>query len=135
MKYQVRRRLTNKEENFIKAFMKSNNATEAALEAYDCSTRESAQALGSTVLTKPHIQDAMEHIKRNVIDSVSDSLKKRGYLEQAIASAEADLTDPDGEIRENARNFLAKVAMYIAPHDNKKVTENKHVHLNIPKRD
>lgn len=52
--------MTRKQRKFIKEFIKSHNATEAAIEAYNCKDRVTAASIGYENLRKPHIQEAVK---------------------------------------------------------------------------
>src|SRR5690242_339010 len=49
-------------ERFLELYLKTGNATQAAFEVFDCSSRRSAQALGSKYLkkAKPMIRSLMD---------------------------------------------------------------------------
>ncbi|MCK9371320.1 terminase small subunit [Candidatus Dojkabacteria bacterium] len=53
-------KLTIKQKRWIKAYIETGNATEAAMQAYDCKDRDSARALGSENLAKLNIAELME---------------------------------------------------------------------------
>ncbi len=44
-------KITIKQRKFLKAYLETGNATEAAMQAYDCKDRGSAQSLGSETLS------------------------------------------------------------------------------------
>ena len=52
--------LTLKQRKWIKEYIKTGNATEAAMRVYDCKDRESASAIGTQNLGKLSIPDLME---------------------------------------------------------------------------
>jgi hypothetical protein len=55
-------RLTLKEQNFCIAVAEGKSRTQAAMEAYDCSSRESAKALQNTISNKPEIEESITAI-------------------------------------------------------------------------
>ncbi len=44
--------LTIKQRRFLEVYIETGNATEAAMQAYDCKDRKSAKSLGNSILTK-----------------------------------------------------------------------------------
>jgi hypothetical protein len=52
-------RLTPKEQQFCLAVAEGKSRTQAAMEAYDCSSRESAKALQNTISDKPEIEQSI----------------------------------------------------------------------------
>ena len=54
--------LTLKQRKWIKEYIKTGNATEAAMRVYDCKDRESATSIGHENLTKLHVPDLMEEM-------------------------------------------------------------------------
>lgn len=55
--------LTLKQRKWIKEYIETGNATEAAMRVYDCKTRESAHTIGSENLSKLAISDLMEEMQ------------------------------------------------------------------------
>src|SRR3990167_939137 len=54
--------LTIKQRKWIKEYIETGNATEAAMRVYDCKDRDSARALGSENVAKLSIPDLMEEM-------------------------------------------------------------------------
>ena len=54
--------LTEKEQKFVQGRVQGMSQTQAALEAYDVSSRESAKALGHTISKAPHVRQAIEDL-------------------------------------------------------------------------
>jgi len=54
--------LTLKQRKWIKEYIKTGNATEAAMRVYDCKDRESAGSIGTENLQKLAIPDLMEQM-------------------------------------------------------------------------
>lgn len=52
-------KLTDKEQRFCLAVSEGKSRTAAAMEAYDCTSRESAKALQNTLMDKPEIQESI----------------------------------------------------------------------------
>lgn len=78
--------LTKKEKRFALAVAEGSNQSEAAMAAFDCNGRDSAKAIGSTLMRKPEMQMA-------ITDLLSESGLTRRYrlkkLKQCI-----DAKDP-----------------------------------------
>ena len=55
-----RRKRSLKVKRFIKKYLETGNATEAAMEVYNANSRKSAQALGSKLLSKDIVQDSLD---------------------------------------------------------------------------
>jgi len=58
----TKRKLTFKQSKWIKEYIETGNATEAAMRVYDCKDRDSARALGSENLAKLSISELMEEM-------------------------------------------------------------------------
>lgn len=58
----AKRDLTLKQRRWIKEYIKTGNATEAAMRVYDCKDRESANALGNENLAKLSMPELMEDL-------------------------------------------------------------------------
>jgi len=56
-------RLTLKQRKWIKEYIKTGNATEAAMRVYDCKDRESASAIGTQNLGKLSFPELMEEME------------------------------------------------------------------------
>lgn len=66
-------KLTPKQRKFYKVYAETLNATEAAMQAYNCKDRDSARALGTEVLAKLSFQELM-----NVMGLTDEHLMKVG---------------------------------------------------------
>ncbi len=58
----MEKRLTLKQRKWIKEYIDTGNATEAAARVYDCKDRDSAEAIGSQNLGKLMFSDLMEEM-------------------------------------------------------------------------
>lgn len=58
--------LTEKEKKFVIEKVKGKNNTEAALVTYECSSRETAKAVGSQLMAKPEVQQSVTEIMDQV---------------------------------------------------------------------
>lgn len=82
--------LTTKQRLFIREYLKTGNATEAAMKVYDCKDRESAASVGWETLRKLDIAELME--EKGLTDSrILDSLEE-GLRATRIKTS---LTEPD----------------------------------------
>jgi phage terminase small subunit len=54
--------LTKKEQNFVLAIAEGNTKTQAALDSYECSSRDSAKSMGYQLIQKPDIQTAVAEL-------------------------------------------------------------------------
>jgi hypothetical protein len=106
-----RRPLTYKEQKLVQGVAMGKSQTEAALEAYDTSTPESARALASKTLSKVNVREALEEaLERHgittdaIMKPVADGLKAVRF--QEIEGKTRAL--PDHSIRLNASKIAAK---------------------------
>jgi len=53
--------LTPKQQTLVKAYLETGSSTEAALTAYDCSSRNSARVIAHRQLDNPKVWDYLEH--------------------------------------------------------------------------
>ena len=74
------KRLSLKQRSFIRKYIQTGNATEAAFQSYSTKDRKTAQNIGSQNLDKPEIQDALE-----------EALKKNNITLENVTSEVADL--------------------------------------------
>ena len=70
--------LTKKQKGFVKDYVETGNATQAAKNNYDVSTDETARAIGYENLTKPHIINAVKSIAEQIPDEVLIKVHKEG---------------------------------------------------------
>lgn len=81
----VRDRLTSKQRKFAQEYMRSGNATEAYLFAYDTTNRNTAYRECKYLLKMPHIIEYMESINKPIEEQiVGDREKKRAILWEGI---------------------------------------------------
>lgn len=57
--------LTEKEQRFVIAKAKGATATQAAMKSYECSSLQSAKAIGSQLMGKPEIREAIDSLMEN----------------------------------------------------------------------
>lgn len=58
--------LTKREQFFCQEVARGRSQTAAALEAFDCGSRDSAKSLGSALAKAPHIQEAIKELMERV---------------------------------------------------------------------
>ena len=66
------RHLSLKQQKFISDYLKTGNATEAALRNYDVKDRGVARRIGSENLSKPDIRAVMDEYATRSLDRVED---------------------------------------------------------------
>lgn len=102
-KQQKPRKLSKKREGFVKDYVETGNATEAAARNYPVKSRKVAQAVGSEILSSPIVQQAVEARK----ETLREALERKGVTSEKIADTVSDLleaTDPDGNPDYKARD-------------------------------
>lgn len=93
MKREKRPPKTIKEKKFVKEYIKTGNATEAAMRTYDVKDRKNANALGTETLAKLSISDLMDN-KGLTDDKLLDKLDE-GLLSNRVISANIVVTKSD----------------------------------------
>ncbi len=89
------RKLTKKREGFVKDYVETGNATEAAVRNFDVKDRNSAKSVGSALLTNVDIIEAVEEKK----ETLKEALERVGVTPEKIAKKVNVLLtakDPDG---------------------------------------
>ncbi len=83
--------LTPKEKAFVVAMASGESQTSAALKSYDVTSRQSAKALGHTLMNNPDIKDALAEIRDREIplDHLIRRLRKHVDSRDPIASLRA----------------------------------------------
>lgn len=130
-----KKRYTMKEDKFCKEFAKTDKVKDSVIEAgYAVSNDNSASALGSALLAKPHIQQKIDQYRSKIHETLDQELHARGGLAKAVQDAENDLNNEDPKVRSDARKFLLDAAKLADNNKNSAPPEHKHVHFNYPKR-
>ena len=75
--------LTVKQFKFVQEYAKSGNATKSALKVYDTKSRNVAQNIGSTNLSKPIVQKSIEQVLQDSGYKTTDSINTLTYIQQA----------------------------------------------------
>ncbi len=96
-----KKKLTIKQKKFVKDVARTGNATQAAENNYNVTSRNSAQVIGSNLM-------ALEHIKAAVKDELARMEPALTYwLKEAL---EAPIDDETGMTWETKRKFLETAA-------------------------
>lgn len=104
---------TPKEAAFYLEWLETGNATEAAMQVYDCKNRNSAKALGSAVLTKLNIDNPVKRFcEAHGLDVKTATDKLREGLEATKASNAAILLMKDGKVMKTEEQGLIEVPDY-----------------------
>ena len=78
------RALTPKQAKFVEVFLATNNATEAARQAYSSTSISKDKDMHNTgyqALKSPIIQETIEQVQKSIADSISDKLLIEKHLE------------------------------------------------------
>lgn len=77
-----------KEKNFCKVMVDTRNATEAAFQSYNVSSRESAEVIGTKCMKRPKIREEIEKLMedKNITDDVLMRKLKQGLGAKIVAS-------------------------------------------------
>lgn len=109
---------TIKEKRFVKEYLKSGNATEAAAKVYDVSNLNSAHAIGSQNLQRLTISDELDKIGLTdskiasvLLDAIDAQKTVSSYNTNREANAETDdfIDIPDWQARLKAIEITAKM--------------------------
>lgn len=86
-------KLTIKQKKWIKAYMETGNATEAAMQVYDCSDRNSARAIGGENLANLSIDKVMEAqglTDEFLIEKLNEGLQATKVISANIVQIKSD---------------------------------------------
>lgn len=111
--------LTKKQRGFVKDYVETGNATQAAKNNYDVSNDLTARVIGSENLTKPNIQKAIN----SIADKIPDDLLERVHIEglqasRTIKAGEEDYVEPDYAVRHKYLDSAYKLKGAYAPDKN-----------------
>lgn len=124
-------KLTKKQEKFVDIYTETGNATEAAMQAYDCTDRKSAGVIGAQNLNKVSVAEAVRNKSMELRDCVIDKLNDTKAIDLAIQSALHDLKTDSAmtyQARKAAREFIAKLLQLVQSQEQtKNTTNNKQV--------
>lgn len=123
-----KKRLTKKQKGFVKDYIKTGNATEAAIKNYDTDNRKVAQNIGSDNLSKPIIV-------KTLVEMLPDDLLSEKHLELLNkrdvvkvfnpASGEFDMTlidQPETQAVSKALDMAYKLKGSYAPDKHENLT-------------
>jgi phage terminase small subunit len=126
---------TLKEKMFVKEYLKTGNATEAAMKAYDVSSYKSANTLGTQTLVKLSIVDIME--KNGLTDDkIATTLVEGMEANKTVRSADPNV-ESDAESNDfidipdwQARLKATELASKIKGHLKEKIEHGGNITLN-----
>ena len=106
--------LTPKQRAFCHAYVETQgNAPESAMQAYDCSSRESARVMAHKALHNPDVLEYLSHL----MAVTNLPIKALDALEQAMDARKVvngRLTDqPDHRVRAKAASFVVDMVMKV----------------------
>lgn len=107
--------LTPKEKRFVEEIASGSSQTQAALTAFDVSSRDSAKALGCTLMKNPEIQEAITFVLE------SEGLSRRSLVRKLKTHVDA----PDPSVS------LKAVDMGLKLHDAYPATKSMNINANI----
>ena len=87
----AKKKLSLKQQKFKKVYLETGNATEAAMQAYDCKDRNSARTLGTQVLAKLSFSELMEEAgltDKMLIDANKEGLTKSSKSQRDYETGE-----------------------------------------------
>lgn len=126
-------KLTPKQRVFVQEYVKTGNATQAAVIAYD-TDRHTASVMGCENLGKPSVREGVESLARVTNESLLELMTQNQMMQKAIESAYQDLLHEDSTVVTAARKFLLDCHKAISPAEPKQV-QHKHAHVALmPKR-
>lgn len=107
-----RPKLTPKQQKFISSYIKYGNATQAAMESYNCSSADSAGKIGSALLGKVEIESRIAGIcqRRGLTeDWAVKILKKQGKATRPVIIGKEVQEYPDNAARLQASETALKL--------------------------
>ena len=108
------KRLTIKQKGFVRDYLETGNASEAAERNYNVANRTVAGAIGVENLQKPLIQDALKNMAEEAILRIEE-LAKTAEKEETRLRANIDLADRGGfKAVERTHNISEQVNINIS---------------------
>lgn len=119
------KKINKKQRKFVKEYARTGNLTQSALEAYDTDKKTSAASIGSRLVKKPHIQDAIEEALDKTGMSAEWILEQKKKL---IDKGMNDLQDAkvSPEVVNKSLDSLLKLYSSV---DKSSLVNNKSIHL------
>lgn len=90
-----KKRLSKKRKGFAKDFVKTGNATEAAVRNFNVKDRDVARRVGSELLTFPDVIAEVEKIEKSIADQIPNDLLVTTHI-QGLGATQVRFT-PEGE--------------------------------------
>lgn len=112
-------KLTIKQRKWLKLYIETGNATEAAFQAYDCKDRDSARALGSENLAKLNISELMENM--GLTDVALINIGTEG-MTKAVKQSMTGEVHPDYAVRHKYWDTMLKLKQKLV--ERKDITSN-----------
>jgi len=112
-------KLTIKQRKWLKLYIETGNATEAAMQAYDCKDRDSARALGSENLAKLNISELMENM--GLTDVALINIGTEG-MTKAVKQSMTGEVHPDYAVRHKYWDTMLKLKQKLV--ERKDITSN-----------
>lgn len=88
-------KLTKKQQGFVKDYIETGNATEAAERNYDVKNRNVANAIGAENLAKPSIEKVIIAFAERIDDNLLEKVQREGLEANKIISANIIYGDAD----------------------------------------
>ena len=107
-----KRRLTIKQRKWIKEYIKTGNASAAAMKVYNCKDRESAAVIGSENLTKLNFQELMEEM--GLTDVTLLNVGTEGMIKPVKQSMTGEV-HPDYAVRHKYWETMLKLKRRLGP--------------------
>jgi len=121
-KNKTKKNLTTRQNLFLKEYMQTGNATEAAMKVYNCKDRASAAALGSRMLRNVKIFDEVEFwlnklgiTDREIAKTIKEGLQATKVISAVSTNKDADektmdfIDVPDWNARNKTLEMLLKM--------------------------
>ncbi len=123
--------LDYKERVFVNEYLKTGNQTDAALKAYDLTSRESAGSRGSQIMARPNVQNRIQKVleRRGLSEDYSvRKLKSLTNARKKLIHGKGLVSVPDNPTRMEAVKTVLKLQGYL---DANNVVDNRQVTLNV----
>ena len=95
---EIERQLTLKQRKWLKLYLEIGNATEAAMQVYDCKDRDSAKSMGWENLTKLDFAELME--ESGLTDDLLQQKIMEGLVSNRVISAQVIVKSTDPKVRD-----------------------------------
>lgn len=128
------KRLSLKQEKFVDAYVENGgNATQAALVAYNTTSRQDAAVIGRENLDRDYVKNVIDAKVKALKDSTLDQMRGKDLIGLALDSAHSDVQDPDPKVRDLARKYILEMAKYLSGNETGKVVNNDNRQVVLPK--